>query len=294
MDIFGADKITLSEAGGLLSDMPDMVLWAAPLMILLVVAEYVLYYREHKQMYEKNETIGSIGVAIGNALVGALLKVVLFTGFAWVYNLVPWRMEFRWWTIIPCYLLFDFCSYWSHYLAHHQRFWWATHVVHHSSENYNLIVAFRVSWVDSLKLIFLLPVMLAGFHPVAIFIASQVSLLYQFWVHTEYIPRLHPLVEYIMVTPSNHRVHHGSQQKYLNKNFGSTFIFWDRIFNTFQPEEEYPRFGITHSLKHRANPLHINFHEYGNMLYDIRKARTFREMLFYVFGDPIEIEKRKK
>ena len=127
-----------------------------------------------------------------------------------------------------------------------------------------------------------------------IFVTNQIAVLFQFWVHTEYIRKLHPVVEYIFATPSNHRVHHGSQEKYINKNFGATFIIWDRIFGTYQPEEEQVIYGITTNIGNKANPLHINFHEYVDMFRDVKNAKTFREKMFYLFGDPVDIAMMKK
>jgi sterol desaturase/sphingolipid hydroxylase (fatty acid hydroxylase superfamily) len=205
-------------------------------------------------------------------------------------------MEFNWWTLIPCYIIFDFFSYCAHYISHKQRFWWATHVAHHTGEHYNLTVSFRLSWVQYLKIIFLFPVPLMGFHPVIFFVTNQIAILFQFWVHTEYIRKLHPVVEYIFATPSNHRVHHGSQEKYVNKNYGATFIIWDRIFGTYQKETEQSVYGITKNLDDadKANPLHINFHEYMDMIRDVLTAKTWRERFFYILGDPIQISKYKK
>ena len=132
-----------------------------------------------------------------------------------------------------------------------------------------------------------------GFHPVIFFTVNQVAVLFQFWSHTEYIGRLHPAIEYLFATPSNHRVHHGSQKKYINKNYGATFMIWDRMFNTYQKEEEKVKYGVTQNIQNKANPFHINFHELSEIWHDIRSARTWRLRLFYLFGDPIAIHEKK-
>jgi sterol desaturase/sphingolipid hydroxylase (fatty acid hydroxylase superfamily) len=291
---FGADKIPFESASLLQKDAPNIIIWAAPVMFFFVLIEYIISHVQHRPYYEKKETIGSIFVGLGNVMIGAAIKLILFYVLIWVYNLIPWRMELNWWTFLPCYILFDLCSYWAHRVSHHQRFWWATHVAHHSGEYYNLTVSFRLSWVQYIKLIFFLPVSFIGFHPVIIFVTNQIAVLFQFWVHTEYIRRLHPAIEYIFATPSNHRVHHGCQEKYMNKNYGATFIIWDRIFGTYQPEEEQVIYGITTNIDHKANPFHINFHEYADMLRDVRQAKGIRKKLFYIFGDPITIAEEKK
>ena len=292
--LFGAEKISFDSAGKLGESAPNIIIWAAPVMFFFVLLEYLISRWQHKEYYEKKETMGSIMVGIGNVIIGAALKLALFYGMIWVYNLIPWRMELNWWTFLPCYIIFDLCSYWAHRVSHHQRFWWATHVAHHSGEHYNLTVSFRLSWVQYIKLIFFLPVSFLGFHPVIIFVTNQIAVLFQFWVHTEYIRKLHPVIEYVFATPSNHRVHHGSHEKYINNNFGATFIIWDRIFGTYQPEEEQVVYGITTNIENKANPLHINFHEYVDMIRDVRKAKGFREKMFYLFGDPIDIAEAKK
>lgn len=293
--LFGADKILLEDIDKLQSNTPDIIIWAAPVMFFFVLIEYIISYYQNRKFYEKKETFGSIWVGIGNVVIGAALKLVIFTILVWVYNLIPWRMELNWWTFLPCYILFDLCSYWAHNISHRQRFWWATHVAHHSGEYYNLTVSFRLSWVQYIKIIFFLPVSLLGFHPVIVFVTNQIAVLFQFWVHTEYIRRLHPAIEYVFATPSNHRVHHGSQEKYINKNYGATFIIWDRMFGTFQAEEEQVQYGLTHNIAHKANPFHINFHEYADMMRDVRSVKSWRKKLFYIFGDPgkIAAEKRK-
>lgn len=292
--LFGAEPILLQDIDKIQSNTPDIIIWAAPVMFFFVLIEYIISYLQGRKYYDKQETFGSIWVGIGNVIIGAALKLVIFTILVWIYNLIPWRMELSWWTFIPCYILFDFCSYWAHNISHRQRFWWATHVAHHSGEYYNLTVSFRLSWVQYIKIIFFLPVSFLGFHPVIIFVTNQIAVLFQFWVHTEYIRKLHPAIEYIFATPSNHRVHHGSQEKYINKNYGATFIVWDRLFGTYQAEEEQVEYGITTNIEQKGNPFHINFHEYADMIRDVKAARSWRTKLFFIFGDPGKVAAFKK
>lgn len=291
--IFGAPRITLAGIEEIKNNAPNIIVWAAPPMFFFVLLEWGIARHQHRKLYDKKETIGSIGVGVGNVLINLAMKLTLLYLAIGLYNLLPWRMEANWWTFIPCYIIFDLCSYWAHRISHEQRFWWATHVVHHSSENYNLTVSFRLSWMQHLKLVFFLPIALIGFHPIIFFVVNQIAVLFQFWVHTEYIRKLHPAIEYIFATPSNHRVHHGSQEKYINKNYGPTFIFWDRMFGTYVEEDEQPVYGLTHELEDKANPIYINFHEYRDMWRDVRSAKGFRKKWFYVFGDPIDIAKEK-
>jgi len=132
-----------------------------------------------------------------------------------------------------------------------------------------------------------------GFHPVVFFVASQISTLYQFWVHTEAIGKLHPFIEKYFGTPSNHRVHHGSQEKYLDKNFGAAFMIWDHLFGTFQYEEEKPVYGLTTPVENKTNPFVLNFHEYRDMLHDIKNSDGLKELLFFMFASPAKIYRHK-
>ncbi len=292
--VFGADRIPLNSIDRMTNEAPEIIVWAIPFIFFFVLLEIYVTYRTNKKYYNLKETLGSLGVGIGNIVISLWIKLALFYIIVLVYNLVPWRMELNWWTFIPCYVLFDFCSYWAHRISHGQRFWWATHVAHHSGEHYNLSVAFRLSWVQYLKIIFLFPVPLMGFHPIIFFVTNQIAILFQFWVHTEYIGKLPWIVEYVFATPSNHRVHHGSQPKYIDKNFGATFIIWDRMFGTYQKEDERPVYGITSPIRNTANPLYINFHEYADMFQDVRSTNSIRRKLFYVFGSPGRIAAYKQ
>jgi sterol desaturase/sphingolipid hydroxylase (fatty acid hydroxylase superfamily) len=292
--LFGAAPIPFDDLHNIEKNIPNIILWAVPVMLFFTVIEMVVTYYQEKEFYEKKETIGSILVGLGNLVVTAGLKVGLLYLCIWVYNLIPWRMELQWWTLLPCYVIYDFFSYWAHRVSHEQRFWWATHVVHHSGEHYNLTVSYRLSWIQHLKIIFFLPVAFMGFHPIIFFVTNQIAVLFQFWVHTEYIRRMPAWVEYIFATPSNHRVHHGTQEQYIDKNFGATFIFWDRIFGTFEPEDEPVMYGITTNISNKANPIFINFHELTDMVNDVKQAKGFRKKFFYIFGSPIKIAEEKK
>jgi sterol desaturase/sphingolipid hydroxylase (fatty acid hydroxylase superfamily) len=293
-NLFGAPPIRWEQLELVEKSAPNLILWAVPIMVLLTAVEMICAYVQEKDIYDKHETVGSILVGLGSLVLGAGLKLGLLYGVVWLYNQLPWRMSLQWWTLIPCYLILDFFSYWAHRISHEQRFWWATHVVHHSGEHYNLAVSFRLSWLQNFKIIFFVPVALIGFHPVIFFTTNQIAVLFQFWVHTEYIRKLPRWIEFLVATPSNHRVHHGSQEKYIDKNYGATFIFWDRLFGTYQPEEERPIYGITTNIENKANPLHINFHEVKDIIRDVRSAQGLRQKLFYIFGSPVEIAKLKQ
>ncbi|HYK76785.1 MAG TPA: sterol desaturase family protein [Daejeonella sp.] len=293
--VFGAPKISFDEIYQLEKSSPNLLVYSLPAVAVFTLLEFVFSYRDGKAPnYEIRETIGSVFIGLGNLVISMGLKIVLLYGAIWVYNLTPWRMELNWWLLIPCFVVYDFCSFWAHRVSHYCRFFWATHVVHHSAEHYNLTVSFRQSWVQHLKLVFFFPLIMMGFHPVIFFVANQLSVLYQFWVHTESIKKLHPFIEKYFGTPSNHRVHHGSQGKYLDRNFGATFMIWDHLFGSFQYEEEKPIYGITTGVQSKINPFILNFHEYRDMYQDVKQARGIGQKLYFVFASPAKISKYKQ
>lgn len=292
-ELFGAAEINLADVNLLQAKAPDLMLYALPGVFFFTILEFLVsHFGEHKT-YENKETLGSLLIGLGNLTVNLLMKVVLVYAAIFLYNLLPWRMFLNWYTLIPCFIVYDFCSYWSHRISHYNRFFWATHVVHHSAEHYNLTVAFRQSWVQHFKVVFFIPVILLGFHPIIFMLTSQLSTLYQFWVHTEAIGKLHPFIEKYFGTPSNHRVHHGSQEKYLDKNFGATFMIWDHLFKSFQYEEEKPIYGLTKPVTNKTNPFILNFQEYFDMFNDVKSSKGLKDALFFIFASPGKIHNRK-
>jgi sterol desaturase/sphingolipid hydroxylase (fatty acid hydroxylase superfamily) len=291
--LFGASPISLDMVPHMENKVPNLMIYALPAVLLFTIIEFAgSCFSEHKS-YENTETKGSILIGLGSLLVNLVMKTVVMYACILIYNELRWRIELNWWTIIPCFIVYDCCSYWSHRISHFNRFFWASHVVHHSADHYNLTVAFRQSWVQHVKVMFFIPVVLFGFHPVVFMIVSQISTLYQFWVHTEAIGKLHPFIEKHFGTPSNHRVHHGSQEKYLDKNFGATFMIWDHLFESFQYEEEKPVYGLTTPVADKSNPFTLNFKEYRSIFEDVRNSRNLGEALFYIFGSPGKVHKKK-
>ncbi len=289
LNFFGADPNSLPYDLGKINDgTPPIILFAVPAMVLFTAIEVFISFRQERKYYETKETIGSVLVGLGNLLVSFFVNMGLILLVVWIWKSVPWRMELNWWTFIPCYIIFDFCSYWAHRSSHASRFLWATHVAHHSGEKYNLAVSFRLSWVQHLKTPFFVPAMLCGFHPYVFFVSSQIAVLFQFWVHTEYIKKL-PIIDFFFAAPSNHRVHHGTQEQYIDKNYAATFIIWDRIFGTFEPEGEKVIYGLTTNIPNKANPFYINFHEYIDIYQDMKAAKGFRRKMYMLFGSPYKI-----
>lgn len=182
----------------------------------------------------------------------------------------------------------DFCYYWLHRASHRIRWFWATHAVHHSSNELNLGASYRFGWTGRLTGagIFFVPMIWLGFAPTPVFIAAAFGLLYQFWIHTEWIPKLGWL-EYVLNTPSHHRVHHACNLEYLDQNYGGILIVWDRLFGTFVSErDDVPcRYGLVKPLRSN-NPIVIAFHEWVAMARDLWHARTWRARLMHVIGPP--------
>lgn len=292
--IFGAERLTEETLQRIDVSVPQLIIWAVPVMLIFTGIEYYIARHEDKDIYQNRELLGSIFVGLGNIVSNLVTKILLFVMVVEIYNLVPWRMGLYWWMFFPAYIILDLCSYWAHRISHEQRFWWCTHITHHSGNKYNLAVSFRLSWIQQFKILFFLPIAFLGFHPLIFFVANQMAVLFQFWVHTEYVPKLHPWIEYIIATPSNHRVHHGSQYKYLDKNYGASFIIWDRMFGTYQPEEEKAIYGLTTPIPYSANPIYLNFHEVRDIYQDVKKAKGFRQKMFFIFGSPAKVGAWKK
>ena len=238
-----------------------------------------------KYTYDVKDGLAAAGVGIGNLISTAMVKALTFGVILFFYNLSPLYVATTWWSFIACYIIVDFCRYWAHRVSHEQRFWWATHVTHHSSEQYNFTVSFRLGWTQHIKVIFFIPAALLGFDPFVFFICMQIGVLYQFWIHTEMIDKMWAPIEFFFVTPSHHRVHHATEIKYLDKNYGSSLIIWDRMFGTFCAEEETPNYGILKPVG-SYNPVTLVFHEHVDMFKDMMKYRHPKAWWRIMFHGP--------
>jgi sterol desaturase/sphingolipid hydroxylase (fatty acid hydroxylase superfamily) len=267
---------------------------AIPFFALLIAIEAYLVIRENRENFDRKDTWANIFIGFASVIWGALFGLVTSLIYIAVYNFAPFKMpmETVWaWTI----LLFvdDFAYYWFHRISHEVRFFWNFHVVHHSSNQYNLSVAVRQSWFSGIAhWIFYLPVAFLGFPLWAFVTMHGLNLIYQFWIHTNLIGKL-GFLENILNTPSHHRVHHGVNNQYLDKNYAGIFIFWDKIFNTFVEENEKPRYGIIKPLT-SYNWLWINTHGWAEMVEVIKTKKTFSGKLRCVFGAPaMEFEEER-
>ncbi len=271
--------------------LPNVEFLAAPAYLVLLVLETLLVRRRLvRGAYQGRDTMTSLAMGIGN-LVEALLFGGLALGVLWLAW--DWRLATiptTWAAGIACFVLDDLRFYWSHRLSHRIRWWWASHVVHHSSEHYNLGTALRQPWISKLSGLVLLrvPLVLVGFHPGLVVFCGSLNLIYQFWIHTEAIDRLPRPVEAIFNTPSHHRVHHATNPRYLDANYAGVFIVWDRLFGSFVDErrDDPVRYGILHPVA-SFNPLRVAFHEYAALLHDVfRPGLPLRARLGYLFGPP--------
>ncbi len=199
------------------------------------------------------------------------------------YYLSPFSIPMTAWTWALALLVADFTYYWMHRLEHEHRILWASHSVHHSSEDYNLTVGFRLSLVEGLfEWAFLIPMILIGFNPFQALVGLILVAQYQHWVHTERVKKLGWLDE-VFNTPSVHRVHHGSNQQYLDKNYGGILMLWDKLFGTFEREEEKVIYGLTRNI-HSNNPIKITFVEFGHIWNDVKRCKTVGDRLRVIFG----------
>ena len=252
---------------------------------LAVVEFFHELYKKKINKWRLGEMWASFSVFLVAQLLEKVTTIVFLGGFLLVGELIPWEIEVNVWTTFCCFILLDFLYYWEHVIEHRVRILWSYHSIHHSSPIYNYTTAMRVSFIDSLVTwIFYLPLILIGFNPYIVLLCLVLVLTYQFWLHTEIIGKL-GWFEKIFMTPSQHRVHHGSDEIYLDKNFGAVFSIWDRIFGTFQEEKHRPNYGLTKPIN-TINPIKVHLAEYQNIFSDLRKARTWSEVWNYLVRHP--------
>ncbi len=267
---------------------PAVLFYAIPAFVLLVIAEWYYSYKEQKELYEPKDAFSSMALGIGNVISGFGSKVLVFGAFFLVYKFRIYTLDASlWWVWVLAFFGDDFSYYWFHRSSHHIRFFWASHVVHHSSQRYNLAAALRQTWTGNFtgSFVFWLWMPFVGFHPLMVMLLQQISLIYQFWIHTEAIKKMPVPFEYIFNTPSHHRVHHATNLQYLDRNHAGILIIWDRMFGTFQPEEERPVYGLTKNVN-TFNPVWIAFHEWINLSKDLKRGRSVTNALKYLLNPP--------
>lgn len=263
------------------------IVLSIPIFFVLIGIELVVERITNKDFYRLPDAIANLSCGITSQLSGLFLKIlavgvyqILFENFAF------FTLERTWIYWLALVLLVDLAYYWAHRMSHEVNLFWGGHVVHHQSEDYNLSVALRQS---SLQVVwtfaFSLPIAFIGFNTTDFVLISALNTLYQFWIHTEAIKKLPKWIEFIFNTPSHHRVHHGRNPKYIDKNHAGSLIIWDRMFGTFQEEEEHPTYGITKPIN-SWNPVFANFSHYVDMSHDLKMIPKWSDKIRYVFSKP--------
>ena len=266
-----------------------LLLISTPFMVVLILAEMIYSHYHHKALYTGKDTAINLMCTTLNFLNDLLFRVVTLGVLSWVNGFSLLSFDEKTW--IYWVLLFfaqDFAYYVLHYVDHYVRFFWASHVTHHSSEKFNFSVAIRSSvFQPYYRFLYFIPLALMGFEAFDIVFMYAATQVYGFWVHTETVGKLPNWFEFIFVTPSHHRVHHASNVEYLDSNMGMVLIIWDRIFGTFRPELDNVkvRYGLTKNLD-SFHPIKVVFHEWKAISSDIKKSDKLKDKLMYIFGPP--------
>ncbi|OYU15790.1 MAG: C-5 sterol desaturase [Alphaproteobacteria bacterium PA4] len=268
---------------------PDPVQIAIPIFIAAILLEMFGIRAGLKGAYDWRDTGTSLLMGFGNTFAAVIFGGSIVALGDWLYGYRLLDVPVTWWAVVLCFIGDDFFYYWFHRTAHRIRWFWASHVIHHSSQHYNLSTALRQTWTGffSLSFAFRLPLFLIGFPVKMILFCAGLNLVYQFFIHTEVVKRLPFGLELWLNTPSHHRVHHGTNARYLDRNYGGVFIVWDRLFGTFEAEQdaEPPRYGIVKNLA-SFNPLWVATHEWLGIARDIVAAPDWRSRWMAIAGPP--------
>lgn len=269
-------------------EIPNLILYAIPFFIITIIIEIIVDVREKANSYEFKDSRTSIAMGLGNVILGFASKAIVLASFVYIYdNFRLFTIPFTWWGWLLIFFADDLAYYWFHRISHESRFFWASHIVHHSSQHYNLSTALRQTWTGGfMSFVFWLPLPLLGFHPVMILAQMSISLIYQYWIHTEFIKKMPNWFEFIFNTPSHHRVHHATNPQYLDRNHAGILIIWDRLFGSFEPEQEKPVYGLVKNIN-SFNPLYVAFHEWIAIFKDSSQVNTsLLDKVRYTFKPP--------
>lgn len=258
------------------------------IFLTAMLLEMLIIQRQH-MTYSWRETRLSVGVAIGHFISGILFKIIPLTVYAWVWNFRIETIEFTQFTdYVWLFLGIEFCYYWYHRSTHRIRWFWATHLVHHTPEYFNLSVTSRLGWTNIISghFIFFIPLVWLGFPPSAVLVGISLNLLYQFWLHTELLPKF-GILEWVFNTPSHHRAHHASNDRYIDCNYGGVLIIFDRLFGTFVEEtaDDPCRYGLTQPIRSN-HPVTIAFAGWRSLLQDLSQAQSHWERIQYLILSP--------
>lgn len=259
---------------------------AIPFFIGGMIIELIYQWVSRRPLYRFDDLIANLSCGIGQQVIDVFLKILILGVYATVYEHIRlFTIPPNIYTYLLLFILIDFCFYWFHRFAHQINILWGTHIVHHQSEEFNFSVALRQSWFDNLfNILFYLPLALMGFDTLSFFVLFSFNTIYQFLIHTKLIGRL-GVLEYVLNTPSHHRVHHGRNHQYIDKNYGGVFIIWDKLFKTFEKEKETVVYGITTPII-SFNPVVLNFSYWICLFKDLRNITDFSQKLKYLFSRP--------
>ena len=262
--------------------------YGIPIILLLIISEAIYSSLNNLKFYKVEDSAAAFGLLIGNFLVNLGTKGSILVLYFYLYNFRIFTVNDLipvWMVWIITFIMIDFVYYWYHRCSHRVRFFWAVHMNHHSSEEMNFTVALRQAWVGPItKVPFFISMPLIGFDPLITAVAGVTSTLWGVTGHTQWIGKLGPL-EYIFVTPSSHRVHHGSNEKYLDKNYGNLLIVWDRFFGTYEEEKEKVIYGIRENVK-TFNPIKITFFVWVSFIDELKYSKDFKEKVLCFLGRP--------
>ena len=252
-----------------------------PIVMAMIFAELLISNWQNNKYYKKEDTLCTIGLLAGNIIVAFSIKGLILAFHFYLYQFKAFDLASilpLWAMWVLTFIMIDFVFYIYHRMSHRVRFLWAIHLSHHSSEEMNFAVSFRQAWFGPIsKIPFFMVLPLIGFDPTIIAVAGVMSTLWGIVGHTQIVGKL-GFVEWVFNTPSHHRVHHGSNKQYIDKNYGNLLIIWDRMFGTFEPEEEPVRFGLVNNVN-TYNPTKITFMAWASMIDDIKNKNNFGEML---------------
>jgi sterol desaturase/sphingolipid hydroxylase (fatty acid hydroxylase superfamily) len=264
----------------------NYIVFVIPFFLILIALELIINKIKKGSKYRLNDAVINLNIGIGEQVLSVFIKGTMLAVYAWLHQFAIFQIPSNGWTFLLLFILFDLLYYWAHRLGHEVNFMWAGHISHHTSEEYNLTVALRQPWFQTITTSFIfLPLAIIGFSVELFLAASAVDILYQFWIHTKYVPKMGKVIEFIFNTPSHHRVHHGINPKYLDKNHGGVFIIWDRMFGTFQEEDDEPVYGITTAAK-SFNPIWLNLHYFVEIAEKSRQFPRWSDKIKNIFMPP--------
>jgi len=270
------------------ADINTIYLIAIPVVLGLICLEVIISSYQNLSVYKTGDTLGTVGLLSGNILVSLIVKgsTLAFHFFLYQFKLLDLISTIPMWMHwLLAFIFIDFIYYLYHRISHRSRFLWAVHMSHHSSEEMNFAVAFRQAWLGPVsKIPFFMVLPLIGFDPVIVAVAGVLSTLWGIFGHTQIVKKLGP-IEWIFVTPSHHRVHHGSNELYIDKNYGNFLIIWDKFFGTFEAETEKVKYGLVRNVN-TYNPIKITFMGWQDIFKDIKNSRSRKEAMGHFFGPP--------